>query len=529
MTQAFDPYYKWLGIAPKDQPPNHYRLLSIDQFEDDPDTISNAADRQMAHLRTFQVGPESKASQKLLNECSAARVCLLNAEKKSAYDAQLRSQLAQEHPALGAAARTAAPPQVLAAQPRPIVPTAIATVPPADPALVLSSRASGVHRPRRNRRAPPLVAVLLCSVGLATAYWLAKTLMIAVAPERAEQPAPTAASSKRLALGGASQTVQSIPSRAPPVPPAAKSPPQPPPLARAPFSGEEARRLQENWAEYLDQNVEEANSIGMKLVLIPPGEFDAGTPQEERDRLTAELVNPNSPAFINDSLKGEKQRHVTIADAYLLSAQEVSVGDFRKFVQATGYKTLAETEGGAGGWGEDGQPIWYAAEFSWQNIGPQKISDDLPVVNVALADAEEFCGWLSHLEARTYRLPTVDEWEFACRAGTTTTRYFSPQDPTDFCWWSPNSDRRVQRAGHKRPNAFGLFDMLGNAGEIGVERHGAEVIIQIRGGHYNCDGFGLRAAYREYSTNPTGRWMLTGFRVVCELNGGLAPTARGNP
>lgn len=73
--------------------------------------------------------------------------------------------------------------------------------------------------------------------------------------------------------------------------------------------------------------------------------------------------------------------------------------------------------------------------------------------------------------------------------------------------------------GRKRPNAFGLFDTLGNAGEICVERHGAEIIIQIRGGHYNCDAFGLRAAYREYSTLAVYRMMLAGFRVVCELAG----------
>jgi hypothetical protein len=88
--EEFDPYRKWLGIPPKDQPPNHYRLLSLEMFENDPDVISNAADRQMAHLRTFQTGPHSAQSQKLLNECSAARVCLLNKAEKAEYDALLR-------------------------------------------------------------------------------------------------------------------------------------------------------------------------------------------------------------------------------------------------------------------------------------------------------------------------------------------------------------------------------------------------------------------------------------------------------
>ena len=91
MSDSFDPYRKWLGIPPSEQPPDHYRLLGIARFEDDPDTISNGADRQMAHVRTFQTGRHSVLSQKLLNEISAARICLLDAAKKAEYDRQLRA------------------------------------------------------------------------------------------------------------------------------------------------------------------------------------------------------------------------------------------------------------------------------------------------------------------------------------------------------------------------------------------------------------------------------------------------------
>ncbi|HEX7376356.1 MAG TPA: protein kinase [Pirellulales bacterium] len=89
----FDAYHQWLGIAPKDQPPHHYRLLSIDLFEDNDDVISNAADRQMAHVRTFQTGRHSQKSQLLLNELAAARVCLLDATKKTDYDRRLNLKL----------------------------------------------------------------------------------------------------------------------------------------------------------------------------------------------------------------------------------------------------------------------------------------------------------------------------------------------------------------------------------------------------------------------------------------------------
>ncbi|MBN2578515.1 MAG: hypothetical protein JXB10_05940 [Pirellulales bacterium] len=93
MPESFDPYHKWLGIRPKDQPPHHYRLLGIDLFENDPDVISSAADQRMAHVRSFQTGRNSVLSQKLLNEIAAARVCLLDGKKKREYDLYLQGRI----------------------------------------------------------------------------------------------------------------------------------------------------------------------------------------------------------------------------------------------------------------------------------------------------------------------------------------------------------------------------------------------------------------------------------------------------
>jgi hypothetical protein len=95
MSQNFDPYYEWLGIPPKHQPPHHYRLLGIEMFEDNHNVIERAADRQMAHVRTYQTGKHAKLSQQLLNEISSARVCLLDQSKKSKYDEELRTAGAQ--------------------------------------------------------------------------------------------------------------------------------------------------------------------------------------------------------------------------------------------------------------------------------------------------------------------------------------------------------------------------------------------------------------------------------------------------
>jgi hypothetical protein len=93
MRDAFDPYHKWLGIPPEEQPPDRYRLLGIQPLEDDPDVIEAAADQRMMLLRTYQTGRHSELSQKLLNEVAAAKVCLLKPEKKAAYDQRLRQDL----------------------------------------------------------------------------------------------------------------------------------------------------------------------------------------------------------------------------------------------------------------------------------------------------------------------------------------------------------------------------------------------------------------------------------------------------
>ena len=98
MSDGFDAHYQWLGIPPKDQPPHHYRLLGIAVFEDDADVIENAADRQMIHLRSFQAGKNAEQCQRLLNEVAAARIALLDPDRRAAYDQSLQAQL--QSPAL---------------------------------------------------------------------------------------------------------------------------------------------------------------------------------------------------------------------------------------------------------------------------------------------------------------------------------------------------------------------------------------------------------------------------------------------
>ena len=93
MSDQFDPYYAWLAIPPKDQPPNYYRLLGVELFESTAKVIQTAAEQRTVYLRTFQIGKHSAESQKLLGEVATAKICLLNTEKKAAYDQRLRQEL----------------------------------------------------------------------------------------------------------------------------------------------------------------------------------------------------------------------------------------------------------------------------------------------------------------------------------------------------------------------------------------------------------------------------------------------------
>lgn len=178
-SQDFDPYFKWLGIRPKDQPPTHYRLLGIDLFESDLDVIEQAADRQMAHLRTFQAGPHSQQSQKLLNEVAAARIALLNAEEKKQYDAALRQRL----DTLASAEREAAPPPLPAvAAVRPPAPASPKSVSPKPTSVAkpLSAASAGsaaspaavvpaidVRKSVRRKRGSPATVIVAVTAGVA--------------------------------------------------------------------------------------------------------------------------------------------------------------------------------------------------------------------------------------------------------------------------------------------------------------------------------------------------------------------------
>ena len=89
---SFDPYHQWLGIPPEHRPPDCYQLLGIRRFEQNPTVISHAAERQLLMLKSLQNGPHGALTQQLMNEVTAARVRLLDPQKKDQYDAELRQR-----------------------------------------------------------------------------------------------------------------------------------------------------------------------------------------------------------------------------------------------------------------------------------------------------------------------------------------------------------------------------------------------------------------------------------------------------
>uniref|UniRef100_A0AAU2UX07 Formylglycine-generating enzyme family protein n=1 Tax=Streptomyces sp. NBC_00003 TaxID=2903608 RepID=A0AAU2UX07_9ACTN len=175
-------------------------------------------------------------------------------------------------------------------------------------------------------------------------------------------------------------------------------------------------------------------------------------------------------------------------------------------------------------------------QAEWERVRETRPStaqgDRLPVEGVSWLDAVRYCDARSRLEGFTpayrlgkdgsvelngsadgYRLPTEAEWEHACRAGTTEARY-GPLD--DIAWHRANSGERIHEVGGKRPNAWGLHDMLGNVWEWCWDVYDAEVYKSyrvLRGGGWFDEPWSCRASVRRRS-HPTFRIDDVGFRIA---------------
>jgi serine/threonine-protein kinase len=189
----------------------------------------------------------------------------------------------------------------------------------------------------------------------------------------------------------------------------------------------------------------------LRMVDIPAGQFLMGRAIDETFILPQEMP----------------RRTVTFSVPFRISACEITVGQYREFVEATGYRTEAERSG-QGGWLSSRSSSYGRQDpaFIWSAPG-YAVQDDMPVTMVSWEDAVAFCEWLSHRERRTIRLPTEAEWEYCCRAGTTGVHPF-PSEEIDLFVWSHRTagDNFIPRpVGTRQPNGWGLYDMIGNVRE----------------------------------------------------------------
>ena len=302
------------------------------------------------------------------------------------------------------------------------------------------------------------------------------------------------------------------------------------------------------------------NSLGMKFVLIPAGEFQMGR-EEGADSWARDFPQYDYQRFLG--LGDESPRHtVRLTRPFRLGQTEVTVGQFRKFIEASDYQPEAQRDGTGGyGYNPDYDPATTVRgdafegrdpRYSWQNPGFAQ-TDAEPVLNVTWNDAVSMAAWLSQTEGHRYRLPTEAEWEYACLAGADT-RYPNGDDPQQLAaianifdadsavnwprWQAYAIDAHDHYAftapvGSFAPNAFGLYDMLGNAWEWVSDWYGEHYYAQSpvndpqgpqtgrarvrRGGSWHTWPFYARCSFRNWNT-PQSRYTLLGIRLVREVD-----------
>ena len=267
--------------------------------------------------------------------------------------------------------------------------------------------------------------------------------------------------------------------------------------------------------------------------------------------LAGEMVSIPDGTFRMGDLSGEgddheQPVHTVTVPAFMMGKHEVTVGQFRRFVELTEYRTDAERNAD----GKDGCSIYtrdgrkWTWGRNWRNPG-YPVGDDHPVVCVSWNDAQAFIEWLTEQTGETFRLPTEAEWEDAARAGSTTQYHFGNSESqlcryanhadtsTDFVWrnesCSDGVGKRTAEVGSYQPNSYGLYDMHGNVTEwvqdcwndsyVGAPTDGSAWVRGdcgqrvVRGGALNNAPRGVRSASRDRGAR-TGRFNDLGFRLV---------------
>lgn len=301
----------------------------------------------------------------------------------------------------------------------------------------------------------------------------------------------------------------------------------------APFDASQAKANQEAWAKHLGMEVETTNSVGAIMVLIPPGEFLMGSTDEQVAMALQAIDHAKGDQVEKKRIEDRErpQHRVVIATPLLMGATEVTVGQFKNFVAAKGYQTSAEKAERAR---QAAQPTTRAFDQAIPTyLSPgYAVTDDSPAAAMTWNDAVAYCEWLSKQENATYRLPTEEEWEYACRAGTTTQYSFGDDQEKlkEYAWCIRGAGDKAGPVGTKLPNPFRLYDMHGNVLEWCLDfwdqKRYSKVLLNeplnsatgtqrvLRGGGWTSSEPACRSAYRTFSF-PASRYDGSlGFRVV---------------
>jgi formylglycine-generating enzyme required for sulfatase activity len=291
-----------------------------------------------------------------------------------------------------------------------------------------------------------------------------------------------------------------------------------------------------------DLTLDLGGGVTMKLVLIPAGEFMMGS------RDTAEEVARKAglKAKYNYFFKREHPQHrVRITKAFYMGIHEVTVAQYKQFVSETKYRT--EAEAGDGGYVLDPKKSRFVkkADANWRNPYLEQ-GDDHPVVLVSWNDCQRFVRWAAGKTGKKMRLPTEAEWEYACRAGTTTPFHTGETISTDQANYNGGNiyadgskgiyRQKTTPVGSFTANSRGLYDMPGNIAEwcsdwcvgdfyqispnsdpTGPTDGGNRA---LRGGGWSGNPVFCRSAYRGRVT-PGFRYDFIGFRVVLPAAPGL--------